>query len=43
MTYLYRIEADVIEQNSKKFYAMIIEVPILFDKRNPNNVQTYSY
>jgi hypothetical protein len=26
MTYLYRIEADVIEQNSKKLYAMIIEV-----------------
>jgi hypothetical protein len=30
---LYTLAADVIEQNSKKLYAMIIEVGILFDKK----------
>jgi hypothetical protein len=35
MTYLYTLAADVIEQNSKKLYAMIIEV-----YSQLNNVQT---
>jgi hypothetical protein len=38
MTYLYTLAADVIEQNSKKLCAMIIEV--YSDKKDLNNVQT---
>jgi hypothetical protein len=37
--YLYTLTADVIEQNSKKLYAMIIEVYSLI-KKKLNNVQT---
>jgi hypothetical protein len=40
MTYLYTLTAGVIEQNSKKINAMIIEVGIIFDKKYLNNVQT---